>query len=86
MVSEIPAIDIEAFEALDHRRLLRVLGRAIDEEAAECMNRDHFFSSYARDRTRLRFFCTLVSMIEDMNDSGLDGTPGFSGRRRQRTL
>ncbi len=86
MANEISAVDIEAFRSLDQRWLLRVLGRAIDKEVAECMNSDHFDDERSPCRVRLRCFCTLVSMIEDMNDRELDSTVALSGRRKQRAL
>lgn len=63
MVTKTLPIDIEAFGALDHRRLLRVLRRAIDEETAEMMSRGRIGVS-ARDRERLECLCTLVGMVQ----------------------
>jgi hypothetical protein len=83
---EIPDIDVEAFRALDQQRLLRVLGRAIDEEAAAWMRGQGFFDGQRRSETRLRSLCTLFGMIRDMNNRGLDGTPGLSERRKHKTL
>ena len=37
---EVQAVDLEAFTAIDQRRLLCVLGRAIDEEAAHMDGED----------------------------------------------
>lgn len=78
-------IDHQAFSAIDERRLLRVLSRAIDEEAI------HLYGTagsdeWKRNRERLRVFCTLVSMIREMDEGG----PGLRvlgpGRRSSRTL
>jgi hypothetical protein len=86
MPDGIPDIDIEAFRALDQQRLQRVLGRAIEEEAAAWMRGQGFFDGQRRSETRLRSLCTLLGMIRDMNDRGLDGMPGLSERRKHRTL
>ena len=85
MVDDLQELDLQAFTAIDQRRLLRVLGRAIDEEAA------HLYEApgsgeWARNRERLRVFCTLVSMIREMDDS-VPGPRAFGpGRRSSRTL
>jgi hypothetical protein len=64
MVHKTPHIDIEAFGALDHRRLLRVLRRAIDEETTERMSGGRTGAS-ERDRERLQCLCTLVCMVQN---------------------
>ena len=78
-------IDHQAFTAIDQRRLLRVLSRAIDEEAA------HLYGAlgsneWKRNRERLRIFCTLVSMIREMDEDGPDLRAFGPGRRSSRTL
>lgn len=64
MVNKTPPIDIEAFGVLDHRRLLRVLRRAIDEETAERMSGGRIRVS-ERERERLQCLCTLVGMVQN---------------------
>ena len=78
-------IDREAFTAIDQRRLLRVLSRAIDEEAV------HLYGAagsdeWKRNRERLRVFCTLVSMIREMDEGGPDSRTIGAGRRASRCL
>ena len=64
MVNKTPHIDIEAFGALDHRRLLRVLRRAIDEETTERMSGGRLGAS-ERDRERLQCLCSLACMVQN---------------------
>lgn len=86
MPDEMTDIDVEAFRALDQKRLQRVLGRAIEEEAAAWMRGQVFFDGQRRSETRLRSLCTLLGMIRNMNDRGLDGVPGLSERRKHKSL
>ena len=70
MVAKIPPIDIEAFGVLDHRRLLRVLRRAIDEETAERQSGDRLSMS-EREQERLKYLCTLMSKVQETMVNGL---------------
>lgn len=85
MVQEDGPIDLEAFTAIDRQRLLRVLGRAIDEETARCLSGPDCPDGPG-DRARLRFFCSLVSKIREMSDSGPGGRAAGSGRKGSRSL
>lgn len=85
MTDDSQAIDLQAFTAIDQRRLLRVLSRVIDEEATH-LHEASDSGEWERDRERLRVFCTLVSMIREMNDLGPGLYDTGPGRRSRRTL
>jgi hypothetical protein len=77
MAGKPSTIDIEAFEALDRQRLLRVLRRVLTEEAAGSGS-GAGVSEREKDVGRGRVFRNLVSMIQemmDLNDPGWDGKP-----------
>lgn len=86
MVNEQAAVQIGSLHAVDQRRLLLVLGKAIDEEVAAAMGGDRFADRRERDRMRLGFLCTLTGRIQDMHPSGSDGEQVHSERRKRRTL
>lgn len=73
-------------DAVDQRRLLLVLGRAVDEEMAAVMGGDRFARASRRDRLRLGSLCTLTGSIRDMTPGASAGEEIHSGRRRSRTL
>jgi hypothetical protein len=85
-VEIIVAARARADRAVDQRRLLRVLGRAIDEEVATVMGCDHHSTRRERDRIRLGYLCTLTSRIQEMNAPESAGAPVHSERRKSRTL
>jgi hypothetical protein len=85
MVHEVQVIDIDAFTAIDQRRLLRVLSRAIDEEATH-MDGEHRDDKGLGNRGRLLVLCRLVSMIREMGDSGQGSGATGSGRKGSRSL
>jgi hypothetical protein len=59
----IPPIDIET---VDRRRLLRALGRAVDEEAAECLSGDRF-RMHEGERERHAYLRALMAEIQAHN-------------------
>lgn len=85
MVDDSQDIDHQAFTAIDQQRLLRVLSRAIDEEAIHLYDAPRS-GEWERKRKRLRALCTLVSMLRELDDSGADLRPIGPGRRTSRTL
>jgi hypothetical protein len=85
MVHEVQAVDLEAITAIDQRRLLCVLGRAIDEEAAH-MDGEDCSGEGRGNRTRLRVFCTVMSMIRETSDSGPGSRAPGSGRKGSRSV
>jgi hypothetical protein len=86
MMNERAAIGIGARTAIDQRRLLLVLGRAIDEEVAAAMGGDRSTTPSERDRVRLMFLCTLTGRIRDMNASETAGAQVHPGRRESSPL
>ncbi len=85
MTDDSQAIDLRAFTAIDRQRLVCVLSRAIGEEAIHLYDGSGS-GGWVRDRERLRVFCTLVSMIREMNDLGPGPYDTGPGRRSSRTL
>jgi hypothetical protein len=85
VVSEVQPIDLEAFQAIDQQRLLCVLSRAIDEEAARYKGDDSSDEGSGK-RTRLQAFCRLVSMIRETNESGPESRASVLGRKGSRSL
>jgi hypothetical protein len=86
MVHEVQPIDLEAFRALDRRRLLCVLGRAIDEEAARYTSGEDSTEEGPGGRARLQTFCRLVGMIREMSESEPGSRESGSGRKGSRSL
>jgi len=65
----IPPIEIEA---VDRRRLLRALGRAVDEEAAECLSGDRF-GMHEGERERHAYLRALLAEIQAHNSNLANG-------------
>ncbi len=86
-MDEQAATEIAAHAAVDQRRLLLVLGRAIDEEVAVVLGGDCISHPSGQDRMRLGYLCALTGRIRDMNAGESVGERQVSSeRRKSRTM